>query len=258
MGLRITLNDGSGFYSENPHRDLMDKLIEKTLAAGHMLSFDEASSDPKMVKPNHYAFYYGSFMEASQAAWAKVRAIKAEKDQPEPKRAPKPQRPIERKFPITQKPIEKKAPTPEPKRRRGRRSSHYTPEMVKAHLLAFYDRFGRLPTQTEVMTDPEMPSWVTLTKLLGPKSGWEQLLPPLSNKEEKPINPPTKQSDNSSPSQDDNQSPIAQEQKPITSEVKENEVTIDASRYQGNGAIIVEVKISLPDKEKPILITLTV
>ena len=258
MGLRITLNDGSGFYSDNPHRDLMDRLIEKTLTAGHMLSFDEASDDPKMVKPNHYAFYYGSFNEASQAAWAKVKAIKAGKDQVEPKRVPKPQRPIEREFPITQNPIEKKAPLSEPKRRRGRKSSHYTPEIVKAHLLAFYDRFGRLPTQTEVMTDPEMPSWVTLTKLLGPKSGWEQLLPPTPNKEEKHINPPTEQSDDSLPSQDDDQSPTVEEQEPITSEVKENEVTIDATKYQGNGAIVVEVKISLPDREKPILITLTV
>lgn len=248
MGLRITLNDGSGFYSENPHRDLMDRLIEKTMTTGHMLSFDEASSDPKMVKPNHYAFYYGSFSEASQAAWAKVKAIKLGNNvQSEPKQTP-----------IPQKPIEKKAPLPEPKRRRGHRTARFTSEMVKAHLLAFYDRFGRLPTQTEVMSDPEMPSWVTLTKLLGPKSGWKQLLPPSSNEEEKPTNPPIEESNGSSPIKEDNRSPIEQEQESITSETKENEVKIDASKYQGDDAIIVEVKISLPDKKKPILITLTV
>jgi len=74
MGTRIPLNDGSGFFSDNPKNDSMKLLVEKTIIAGHPLTFDEAKQDAKMIQPNFYAFYYGSFQEAAQMAWGKARS----------------------------------------------------------------------------------------------------------------------------------------------------------------------------------------
>ncbi len=56
----------------------MDLLVKKTLELGRKPTFREVEDDPKLPNANNYAFYYGSFAEAVDVAWAMVRRKRAE------------------------------------------------------------------------------------------------------------------------------------------------------------------------------------
>lgn len=66
-------NNGELFGVTDPKKDLLDLLVKKTMQCGHMITFDEASADPDMVKPNSYAFYFGSYSVAAEKAWKIVK-----------------------------------------------------------------------------------------------------------------------------------------------------------------------------------------
>ena len=150
MGVRVSYNDGSVFFAENPKQDMMNKLIEKTYEARHLLTFEEASEDPQMIPPNSYAFYYGSYREAAWIAWQKAKAR------------------------LFQQSVHEK----------GEKMSHYTFENIKRSIREYYQQNGRLPCQHDVQGDPGLPSWTTMLKHLGPKSGWNRLIADLVSKPE--------------------------------------------------------------------------
>lgn len=145
MGVRISYNDGSFFFTDNPKQDMLNKLIEKSYAARHLLTFEEASEDPRMIPPNSYAFYYGSYREAAQIAWQKARARLFQQDVHE----------------------------------KEGKMSHYTFENIKESIRKYYQQNGRLPGQRETGSIPDLPSWTTLLKYLGPKSNWDRLIADL-------------------------------------------------------------------------------
>ena len=60
-------------------KSLFEKLMRKTKELGRRVSFSEMQEDPAMPSPNQYAFYYGSFDEASKMAERTMKlASKAE------------------------------------------------------------------------------------------------------------------------------------------------------------------------------------
>lgn len=64
---------------ESLKNSLFEKLMQKTKELGRRVSFSEMQEDPAMPNPNQYAFYYGSFDEASKMAELKMKlAGKAE------------------------------------------------------------------------------------------------------------------------------------------------------------------------------------
>ena len=159
MSVRIPLNDGSGLLSSNPKNDSMELLIKKTLAVGHPLTFDEVRQDAKMIQPNFYAFYYGSFHEAAQIAWKKARTMLTGE--------------------IQLKKEEKEYMAP-----------RYTLEEIKKRLASYYKKYGTMPSQTAVTYNAELPSWSTLIKFLGPRSGWEEQILPSTDKDCSPEEEP--------------------------------------------------------------------
>lgn len=221
MGTYLPRNDGSQFFSNNPREDLIGKLVEKTISAGHLLTFEETSDDPKMFRPNSYAFYYGSFGEAAQTAWRKAKTILSQK---------------------TKEPEEEK-------------SEMFTFEEVKVQLIRYYKKHGRLPTQLEVMSDPNLPSWTTLNKFLGPKSEWGRYIPsrarplPQTNGSSNPSQPTS-----SLPTQYRQPLPVSH---PVISKTTDDAILIEVSEQKDNGDVIIKAKISIPNREKPILVTLT-
>ena len=285
MGVQITRNDGSQFFSDNPKKDLMDKLMEQTSLAGHLLSFDEAGKDPKMIQPNCYAFYFGSFSEAAKKAWDRLAKPSRQVVRPI-KPIARPSRPVVKPNDQAAEPSK---PTPKSngekpsimteqatrKRRGSVRSPHYNYDRVKAQMMAFYDQHGRLPMQVEVVSNPELPSWTTLIKFLGPKTDWEEALslPPKQTGSQGPKRPlgqrvepskelPTPESRPGSLSQPDsslsgNESPQSDTQ-PIIREITDDKVVIDASKLKKDDIVTIEVKFVFPGRENPIQITLTV
>ena len=59
---------------EKTEYEMMKHLVEKTKAAGHQLTFKEASVDPDMIQPNEFprCTYFHSFDEAANAAWTEL------------------------------------------------------------------------------------------------------------------------------------------------------------------------------------------
>lgn len=57
------------------------------------------------------------------------------------------------------------------------KGARYTVEEVKSILVDFYSRTKRLPSQKDTQEyDSGLPSWGTLIKFLGPKSGWQTII----------------------------------------------------------------------------------
>ena len=112
-------------------------------------------------------------------------------------------------------------------KKRGRKPRH-TFEEIAALLLEFYQQNGRLPTQTEVACEPDWPCWPTMVKHLGPRSGWEERLSLLSKKV-----------------------PL------VVTKTEEDGVKVETSHHTENDTSIITVKVIIPNREKPFLITLT-
>ena len=86
----FTTNGGvEQFHCESPTKDLMRVLVEKTEAAGRILTSEEFAKYPELPKPNHFAYYFGSFSEAAKQAYAKTEHYKNAKmrEKLEPKKA---------------------------------------------------------------------------------------------------------------------------------------------------------------------------
>ena len=195
---------------------MLNKLIEKSYAAEHLLTFEEASEDPRMIPPNSYAFYYGSYREAAQIAWQKAKAR------------------------LFQQSIHKKEG----------KMPHYTFENIKESIRKYYQQNGRLPDQRETGGIPELPSWSTLLKYLGPKSNWDRLIADLIPKSE------LSQSDMGSSGDTPVMTVIPKDEvSSVSADLPvESELSIDGSSSSAEAVLSLEESLSvedLPDEPLP-------
>lgn len=220
-------NDGSNFGTNNPKKDFMNLLVEKTKAAGHMFSFDEASADPDMIKPNSYAFYYGSYTAAAEIAWSKVRAEEN----------------------LRKKELESMEKI---RRDKGKR---YTISEVRNALVKFYEKEGRLPIQNDIKDSDILPSWTILVKYLGHKSEWQAIIdeanPVVEKKKDEAIN-------DLEPHVEETEDICELRKKAEMDSAEDEKIEVKTSHLEGSDFAKIEVKIALPDREKPIVISLTV
>ncbi len=214
MGIQLAKSKGGYIGLENPMEELMEMLVEKTLALGHMVSFREACEDPDLVDPNSYAFYYGSFSEATKIAWKKANDPRRDESNkelpntvtistPNSKKTsynkasyPKPHNytnPNVYKGPLLGKRSERPDTESYPdnngsmppvtdytiKKHYDKTRGHtrkYTYEGLKQIIVDFYKETGRLPKQSEVATNANLPSWATLYKVLGNREEWYRII----------------------------------------------------------------------------------
>lgn len=213
MGVQLSTNEGGRVYLENPKEQLMQMLIKKTLVVNHALSFKEASEDPKMVSPNSYAFYYGSFREAAMIAWKKVQNLqKKESDTVEQEAAvtlknqedPQKSRCFASESCLNAKSNDlstkltsidanttatsKKATEHQIDKSfannayRGKvykfspSPRKYSYEDVKEMVVDYYKKHGKLPSEKDARQKSNLPSPRTLYKILGKKAEWEEII----------------------------------------------------------------------------------
>ena len=174
----------------------------------------------------------------------------------------------------------------------NQRGKRYTTDDIKRLLVEFYDYNGRLPTVSDTADcDSKLPGWVTLKKHLGPRSGWLAIVAEekvVTHETEDVVNTdsavfPTDdanlQSDESTStepkmstdkvtlscnnaeevSEDCDRAPvdnINNDEEEVSCRGKD--VQVETLRQKQDNLVAIEMKITLPDREKPILITLTV
>ena len=259
----VEKNNGNKFGTTDPKKDLMDLLVEKTRALGHILTCEEANADPDMVVSNAYAFYFGSFDAAAKTAWSMVLSPMSQTNLVDNKTATtqvqdrNPSKEV--KFVRTIKEPPKKGTSHVrkfPADERRHRVKKFTIADIEDILVNFYNRMGKLPTVTDTLGSDILPSWGVLNKYLGPKSDWQAIIdrrkavdtnqgPPEETPEiiEEPDSSKAKDISN------------------VSSEVVTQQygnIEVKTSREEQTNTTDIEVKITLPDREKPILIHLTV
>ena len=198
MGLLfLNRNDGGKFcVGDDPKGMMMKLLVKKTIAAGHVLTFNEAKNDPEMIEPNSYAYYYGSFAEAAKEAWGI-----ATKHQPELEhsrsswvlipntRVGRPDDADSKHFNL---PTKKLSPSEELLKQQARIERKRCRQLAREDarkereeskrrnlliwLTNYYKQNGALPTQLDVRRDRSLPTWYMLTKWLGSKADWLALV----------------------------------------------------------------------------------
>ena len=221
------LNDGSDIIeSSYPYDELMDLLIKKTAEVGHMLTPEEAHADPKFIDPNCYAFTLGGrFSDWAKDAWQTL-----ENEQEEDMR------------------------------------KIYTREKIIELVRKFYEEHKRLPTAFELNNNSgDLPPYNNVLKELGGKPNW---LKAIYGDKEPPFEGKTLDTSVAAPQGEQTpQEELARSQKDVTPQgnrALQNgaiaqgftpKVEIIAPPEQGassDSATIIELKISLPDREAPI------
>lgn len=242
MGVQLSKNNGGYLYLNNPKEQLMEMLVSKTRDIGHMLSFREACEDPEMIAPNNYAFYFGSFNEATKRAWKEAQAPRPAIDTSESGKT----------IPNSKKPPKKDKSPPSINLKSlnsTSRTQKYSFEKVKGIMIAYYKRNGRFPTNTDMMSDPSLPSSATIYKYLGHKREWEKLIPPSLREESAQVEeekPPTEED------------PL-KEGSPANDGISFSTEPFIVARHHWQGdTMVVEISVSKPGSDKPILITLAV
>lgn len=309
-------NNGEKFSTENPERDLMNLLIEKTKILGHMLTFTEASEDPEMVQPNNYAFYFSSFSEAAKIAWSRAKPPDSSPDGLT-EYGCKVAEALRKTHKLTGKPYRREViwmSEFKEEKQKGK-GARYTVEEVKSILVDFYSRTKRLPSQKDAQEySSGLPSWGTLIKFLGPKSGWQAIIdsgqpivgsemPSATTEEEADLqsdseatvidefSETTEPVDNAEPIESDSGMPAATVYTPSYDDVEEisegsgrdtrstaeetsqdsspqyttakdltqeDDIGVETTSKEHDSLVTLELKIILPDREKPIFIALTV
>lgn len=238
MGIQLGKSKGGYVFLENPREELMEMLVNKTRAVGHIVSFKEASEDPDLVDPNNFAFYYGSFSEAAAIAWRKASKPKphnvetssagtattstsSNKDALRGKATTqkpliytnlsihKEVEPMHQSEQIHTKPNtdKKEAEVKQlvanrtdesPIIKHKGRPNKYNYENTIKLVVDFYKKNGRLPKPIEASSYYELPSWGTLCRILGSREKWDQIVQTELQAE---ISPPA--NNDESDSQDD-------------------------------------------------------
>lgn len=243
---------------ENSKRGLLNYLVRKSELAGHQLSFEEAKADPEMISPNEFAFYFGSFLEAAEQAWDQVRHAMLQMEN-------------EQKGNDGSKLLGGNEYMDSKANRRGKQSRYSIAEL-KFKLKQYFEQNGRLPTQAEVCADEDLPSYATLIKHLGPRSSWDEIVrkkdsddvpadTDISNnrlcagceEDEKSIVIDTSSIKKELSDDSDEQINTSLEQEGPSGE---EDLKVETVKKENDGIIKIEMKISVPDREKPIFITL--
>lgn len=202
----LPLNNGGLFsVGEDAKTAIYELLKEKTRKLGHKMSFKEAISDPEMVHPNQYAYFFGSFDKAAEMAWGEVqdaieddndennivkipaarleemRARRKEQNEEEAKQNKPQQRPhhylswAQRSSPWENRKrasAQRKPPSnPNPSRVK------YDKNDVIKNMSEFYQKHGELPKVADCnMGRNHLPSYTTLCKLFGTKDHWMEVI----------------------------------------------------------------------------------
>ena len=145
---------------------------------------------------------------------------------------------------------------------KNRRTKRYSVFEVKELLMDFYKQKGRLPTQKEVVSRQyNLPNINTIYKYFGPKKDWEAILlngvipqDPHEDQELAPTpdEPITKESEDVVEEQDYVPTP------PEEPTEETPDVVVETTSEKQETIVTIEIKITLPDREKPVLISLTV
>ena len=273
-------NNGDRLSTDNPKKDLMALLVERTEKLGHMLSFAEATEDPEMVQPNNYAFYFGSFGEAAKIAWRKAKLPNKSSDGLT-EYGRKVVESLRKTRQLTGKPYRREVNwmSELQKREYKGKNARYNVETVKESLVDFYNRTGRLPNQSDTRKyDSGLPSWGTMIKFLGPKKSWIAVVGGTDTKTvsqeneaitevvttEIPTTPnvATGRTDTEEATTSTPQEETVVVDPPETSfavpQQSNDGVKVETAHQEQDNLVTIEVKITLPDREKPVLITLTV
>ena len=209
----LPLNNGELFFvGEDAKTAIYELLKEKTRKLGHKMSFKEAISDPEMVHPNQYAYFFGSFDKAAEMAWREVqdaieddddennivkipaarleemRARRKEKGEPEEQKQEKPrQRPphflnwAQRSSPWEKK---RRAPTKkEPPSNSDQSRVKYKREEVIVKLSEFYYvNDCHLPSVADCnMHSHGLPSDTKMLQLFGTRDHWLEIIKEYDN-----------------------------------------------------------------------------
>ena len=268
-------NNGDKFSTEKPEEDLLSLLIEKTKACGHMLTFAEASADPEMVQPNSYAYYFGSFSEAAKIAWRRARTSISDLSGLT-EQGVKTVEALKKIRQITGEPYRREVNWMSEFQEKGHKGkgARYTIEEVKEALVSFYNRTGKLPGQNDTKKyDSGLPSWGTLTRFLGPKSGWKAI---IGGADATPVPQENVAIAESIPAtsnaivEEENVEGVAAsspQEETATAETSDlpsavpqsdDDVKVETVQQKRDNLVTIEVKITLPDREKPVFVTLTV
>ena len=221
----LTFNNGNKYVTDDPEGDIMRQLIEKTRTLGRPLTFDEMKSDPEMFTPMTYAIYYDSFSQAAIKAWDRI------------------------KYDDKQTNLLK-----ESEANLGKRFSRE--EVVRA-LKSFYEANGRLPLQTEASGNG-LPSWQVIVKHLGHKENWLAIINDEGTNNEAAE---TSEPETIEPIPTANNKEAEFTPAPAPAEQVQTIDNIEAdSSYEkhDDGSIAVELKITIPGRERPIIVNLTV
>ncbi len=290
----LQYNGGDQYLSGNPDKDLMDLLVEKTRTAGHMLTFREASSDIGMFRGYHYSAHFLSFEKAAAIAWQTVqqeatmeRNSDSDTDTPVTKFMPQQ---FTRKelfstnasINLPEESISTRGGMKMPKGRR------YDNSEARAMLLNFYNAHGRFPRIPEAKEANGLPSWGVLTNALGPRNSWNRLIESVeeeitatddandvsdvdgttdteeSNTVESGLTPEPVLESIPEPEVVASPDPAIEPEAALVEEKSSTEarigdVEIDTSCNQkDDDSVTIDLKITVPGREKPILITLTV
>ena len=173
-------NSGEKFLSGDPSKDLMDLLVEKTRAAGHMLTFKELSNDPRMFRLYFYSKYFVSFEHATALAWEKAQhSIPVEKSISKPKSVQPVIKEERRNVIVNSTSINLRPQKPlSSKELKGmqNRSKPYTREEIVQAMVSYYQRTGKIPTQSTANPWHNLPSYYTIKKFLGSHEGWKEII----------------------------------------------------------------------------------
>ena len=255
----LSFNSGEKYLSSNnPSKDLMDLLVDKTRTAGHRLTFKEANSDPKMFRLYHYATYFVTFESAAEMAWQKVQSECSQSPDAPTTTTFMPQ-PVVRKELFSNPKSNFSTPNETDVKEGGTtkmpRRKKYDNSEVKAMLLNFYSAHGRFPRMSEATESNSLPSWSVLTSALGPRVSWDRLVEQPHTVEQSHATEPesvaVEPAIEPEPIQDEG--PAAEEH------IRIEDVEIDTSCCERqDDSVTIDLKITIPGREKPICISLTV
>lgn len=192
--LFLPLNNGEVYPIDGDTIKILFKfLLDKTKLLGHKMSFNEALSDPEMIAPNQYAFYFESFEMAAQMVWEEIEAqadnrtddedaafVNYDKDRAGEIKREK-QREKEQSLALArqnrQDYLETESELKAKMARKGGRLPSHSKAAAKDALEQFYQQYGRMPTTSECNSvEKNLPSYQVLHRYFGTKEDWLQMV----------------------------------------------------------------------------------
>lgn len=274
----IKLNNGKQAFFEVPEEGLMQLLTKKTATMGRLLTREEVKSDPEMAPPNTFAFYFGSFGEAANKAWRMVRTHQMPLGNGEQfGRRSIAQGTMPR--PVTRKPFrlpapKEKASAPVPAEldapvnsQRINQQETSQQDKIITQLTEYYLKHHKLPSKNDRDCDPNLPSYTTIHRCIGPKRDWLIVIrrkiasdPKLSERFTASTDAKKTSTDVTTGvarSERTSGAGLVPQSKPSEAAGQDKDVHVETSYQVDDDNYIVKMKIVLPGREKPILVTVS-